>query len=122
MTAPDDRGSASIWVLTGGALLILVALIAVLCGGATLARHRGETAADAWALPVADQIGISADPCASAPAIAAANGTTLHACRLNLAADGRSGQVEVTVSVEVHLAVLGADKVYAGARAERDRS
>jgi secretion/DNA translocation related TadE-like protein len=118
----DERGSASIWVLAGAALLILVGVLAVLRGSATLARHRAETAADAASLAVAAQIGISAQPCLAAATIAAANAATVRSCRLDLAADGRSGQVEVTVSVEVHLPVLGADRVDGSARAERGRS
>jgi secretion/DNA translocation related TadE-like protein len=117
-----DRGSASIWVLAGGALLILVAMVAILRGTATLARHRAETAADASALAAAAQIGVSSQPCAAAATIAAANDASLSACHLDLASDGRSGQVQITVSVEVHLPVLGADKLHAGARAERGRS
>jgi secretion/DNA translocation related TadE-like protein len=115
----QDRGSASIWVLTCAALVLVVGIAVVLRTGAVLARHRGDGAADAAALAAATQIGVSDSICPSAQRIAVANGATLLSCVAMLAADGRSGSVEVQVGVQIRLPVLGAQMVTASARAGR---
>lgn len=115
-----ERGSASIWVVAGAALLVLVALIIVIRSSATLARHRAETAADAAALAAAGQIGVSASPCAAASRVAAANGAALRSCQLNLAPNARSGQVAVIVGVDITLPVVGHQEAIGRARAQRD--
>jgi secretion/DNA translocation related TadE-like protein len=114
-----DRGSASIWVLACCALLILIGTVAVLRTEAVLGRHRAESAADLAALAAAGQIGVSADTCSAARAVATHNSATLESCAVELAADGRSGAVRVQVSVVVHLPVVGSRTVVASARAGR---
>jgi secretion/DNA translocation related TadE-like protein len=84
-----------------------------------LARHRAESAADFAALAAAGRIGVGGDGCAAAAALAAANGATLVRCRANLEPDGRTGTVDVTVSLAVRLPVLGAERVVGTARAGR---
>lgn len=117
-----DRGSATIWVVAGGVLVLLVAMVAVIRGSAVLARERAEAAADLAALAAADGIGIdrsSADLCRRACPIAAANQARLVGCAARLGVDGRTGTVDVTVAVAVRLAVVGLVVVHAHARAAR---
>lgn len=114
-----ERGSASIWVLGGCGLLLLVGSAGVLRTEAVLARHRAESAADLAALAAAGRIGVGADGCDAARAIATANGATLSRCSLDLAPDGRSGTVDVRVAASVSLPVVGARTVTARARAGR---
>jgi secretion/DNA translocation related TadE-like protein len=122
MTAGGDRGSASLWVVAGGVLVLLVALVAVLRGSAVLARERAEAAADLAALAAADGIGVdgsSVAVCARATVIAAANKARVVGCAVRLGADGRTGTVDVTVAVRVRLVGVGATSVQAHARAGR---
>jgi secretion/DNA translocation related TadE-like protein len=120
VTGRSERGSASIWVMAGTALLLVVALTVTVRGTAILARHRAETAADAAALAAAAQIGVGLDPCAAAATIATANDAQMRSCRLELLNNGRSGRVLVTVTAVVHLPFLGPGTVSASARAQRD--
>jgi secretion/DNA translocation related TadE-like protein len=115
-----ERGSASIWVLAGAALVLLAAVTIVIRTGATLAGHRAEFAADAAALAGATQIGIQGQPCAAADRVARLNGAQLRTCRVRLAENGRSGQVAVVVVVDTVLPILGAGSVQASADAARD--
>jgi secretion/DNA translocation related TadE-like protein len=114
-----DRGSASIWVLACSAVLLLAGVAAALRVTAVLARHRAESAADFAALAAAGRIGEAADGCAVARAIAAANEAVLVRCQSALAADGRSGTVDVAVTLSVRLPALGVQRITATARAGR---
>lgn len=117
-----ERGSATIWVLTGGALVLAVALVAIVRTSAVLARHRAETAADLAALAAANGIGVDASApamCRRAARIADLNGARLLDCRTLLDATGRSGTVTVRVAVTVRLAGVGTRSVTASARAGR---
>ena len=114
-----DRGSASVWVLACSALVLLVAVAVSLRAGAVLARHRAESAADLAALAAAARIGMADDVCAPAGPIARANGGALVRCRARLAPDGRSGSVDVEVSVAVRLPGVGSRRATASARAGR---
>lgn len=116
---PTDRGAASIWVLTGAVLVLLVGVLATLRATAVLARHRAEAAADLAALAAAGRIGFGTDACAAARAVAADNHATLARCRLGLDVDGRSGIVDVTITLGVHLPGVGTRRVVATARAGR---
>ncbi|MDQ1720884.1 MAG: hypothetical protein QOI26_618, partial [Pseudonocardiales bacterium] len=98
MSGQSDRGTATIWVLGFGALILTVALTLAVQGSAVLARHRLELAADLTALAAAQQIGRTAQPCATASRIAAANTAVLVSCVAQLDPSGRSGAVAVTVS------------------------
>jgi secretion/DNA translocation related TadE-like protein len=115
----DDRGSASVWVLACSALVLLVAVAVSLRAGAVLARHRAESAADLAALAAAGRIGTADDVCEPAGPIARANGGALVRCRTRLAPDGRSGSVDVEVSVAVRLPGIGWRRATASARAGR---
>jgi len=115
----DDRGSASVWVLACSALVLLVAVAVSLRAGAVLARHRAESAADLAALAAAGRIGMADDVCAPASPIARVNGAALVRCRATLAADGRSGSVDVEVSIAVRLPGVGWRRATASARAGR---
>ena len=115
----DQRGSASIWVLACSALVLVVGIAVSLRISAVLARHRAESAADLAALAAAARIGFGGDVCAAAAPIARVNGGALVRCRALLAADGRSGMVDVAVNVVVHLVGVGERRVTATARAGR---
>lgn len=117
---PDERGSATIWVLACGALLMAVAMVGTVRGVAVLARHRAESSADLTALAAAGQIGLSDRACDVAARIAAANGARLSSCRVALDPGGRSGTVAIAVIAIVALPVVGARTVAATARAGRE--
>lgn len=91
---PGDRGSASVWVLAIGLVVIVVAQAFAMVGAATVARHRAQAAADlaalAGALRVLDGESVA---CARAAEVSARNGAGLVACRV----DG----FDVIVTVEV---------------------
>jgi secretion/DNA translocation related TadE-like protein len=114
-----DCGSASVWVLACSALVLLIGVATSMRTSAVLARHRAESAADFAALAAAGRIGLGGDGCAAAAALAAANGATLVSCRAELGPDGRTGTVDVSVSLAVRLPVLGAERVIVTARAGR---
>jgi secretion/DNA translocation related TadE-like protein len=113
-----QRGSASVWVLACSALVLLIGVATSLRTAAVLARHRAESAADFAALAAAGRIGFGGDGCAAAAALAAANGAALVRCRMNLGLDGRTGTVDVSVSLAIRPA-LGVERVIATARAGR---
>ncbi len=119
---PSDVGSASVWVVAGGALVLLVALFAIARGSAVVARERAESTADLAALAAAGGIGVDASTsvmCGRGTAIARANDARVDRCAVTLGADGRTGTVEVTVSVVARLAVVGDARVGATSRAGR---
>ena len=116
--APDD-GSASIWVLGCGVLVLVVGMVAAMRGAAVLARHRAESAADLAALAAAGQIGSGGDPCAVAEQIARRNRAFLRGCRTDVAADQRSGTVTTRVAVTIRFPLIGGAVVVATARAGR---
>lgn len=117
--AMTDGGSASIWVLTVSALVLLIALAVQQRSLAVLLRHRAETAADLAALAAAGHIGVDGSGCAAAARVASADGTRLLACAVRLDPTGRSGDVAVRVGVSARFAVVGAGSVTATARAAR---
>jgi secretion/DNA translocation related TadE-like protein len=91
--APGQEGSATVLVI--GICLAAFVLLAALggLGGAAVARHRAQSAADLAALAAADVLvgGSGGSPCAAAGRVVAANGGDLGSCEV-------SGQVvEVTV-------------------------
>ena len=116
---PADAGSASIWVLSCAALLLVVAAAGVVRAAALVARHRAESAADLAALAAAGRIGVSESICPAAAAVAAANGARMRSCTPALAPDGRSGSVVTTVGLSVSLPIVGRREVVASARAGR---
>lgn len=91
-----DRGSASIWVLAAGLVVILVGLSSLTAGEAMIARHRAQVAADLGALAGAAQ-SLWGSACSAASAVVAANGATMERC----STDGLN--VIVTAAVAVSL-------------------
>ncbi len=115
-----DLGSASVWVVSCCALLMVVAGIATIRTLAVLARHRAEASADLAVLAAAGQIGVTDDQCAAAARIAHRNGARVRACTVRLAPDGRSGTVSVSIGLTARLPVVGAEEIVATARAARE--
>lgn len=118
-----DCGSASLWVLTGGLLVLTVALFIGLRSTAVVARHRAEMAADLAALAAAQGIGIDASTtqmCRRGARIADDNGARLQKCTVRLEPSARSGSVQVVATVAVHIAGLGTEQAVARAEARRD--
>jgi secretion/DNA translocation related TadE-like protein len=90
-----DRGSASLWLLAVGLVLVVVAMTAATVGAIRVARHQAQTAADLGALAGAARVlhGPQA-ACARAGAFVAANGGRLRGCQ----ADGLDLQISVEVT------------------------
>lgn len=111
MSAREERGTATVAVvsLVGVVLLVAVAAAAVL--GAAVAHRQAQAAADLAALSGAVAAGQGGDPCAAAGEVARANRGALAGCHL----DGDDLLVTVTVAVPGGARVLGA--VSARARA-----
>lgn len=93
----DDRGSAGVWTVWAVVLVLSVCLGVLAWAGAVVARQRAENAADLAALAAARSHLGGLDGCVAAARVAAASGARLVACR--------PGMSDVTVSVEVPLAV-----------------
>ena len=115
----SDRGSATIWVLGFGAVILAAVGIAVARGSAVLARHRLERAADLAALAAAQQIGRTGQPCVAASRIATANAATLASCAARLDPSGRSGTVTVVLRGTVTVPLAGTRTLTARSRAGR---
>jgi secretion/DNA translocation related TadE-like protein len=101
-SGPDrqDRGSASIWLLCAGSVVIAFGLAGALAAAAATARHRAQTAADLGAVAGARYaVAGEAVACARASMIVEANGARMTGCRL----DG----FDLTVDVELPVAGLG---------------
>ena len=99
MTA-DERGSASVWVLCAGLVVVAFGLTGALAAAAATGRHRAQAAADLGALAGARYAvdGESA-ACARAAEIVAANGARMAGCRL----DG----LDLVVTADVPVAGAG---------------
>jgi secretion/DNA translocation related TadE-like protein len=79
-----DRGSASIWLLAVGFVVVAVGIGAALVGVALTDRHRARVAADLGALAGARYAVDGTGPaCERAGRIVAANGGWLVECRLD---------------------------------------
>ena len=115
----SDRGSASIWVLATGLVVLAFGYAVTLRGLAVLTRHRADAAADLAALAAADRIGVGGDPCSAARNIAGDNHAVLTGCTPDVASDGRSGTVRVTVRVRAEFPVVGDVETTSTARAGR---
>ena len=99
----SDTGSATVWVLATGVVLVLIAVTLAMAGAATVSRHRAQAAADLAALAGALRAW-DGEPvaCQRAADISARNGARLVECRL----DG----LDLVVAVEVvptQLVVIG---------------
>lgn len=109
--APGDRGSATIWALTGAALVIVVTSGALLLAAVAQARQRAAAAADLAALAAAASA--ADDPCAVAVHSTSANGARLVSCTVS------QGDVVVRAAMPLPsaLAAFGARTVAVSARA-----
>ncbi|WP_239676441.1 Rv3654c family TadE-like protein [Natronosporangium hydrolyticum] len=95
-----DRGSASLWLLAVGLMLLAAGLAGAAIGDAQLARHRAQSAADLGVLAGAARAHYGAElACARAEELIFANGGVLRECRLV--------GLELTVTVEVVATVAG---------------
>ena len=95
--AGRDRGSASLWVLASGLVVLLLGVGAAHVGTAMIARHRALAAADLGALAGARSAYAGETvACAHAARLVSANRARLVSCVL----DG----LDVTVTAEVDLA------------------
>jgi secretion/DNA translocation related TadE-like protein len=91
-----DRGSASIWLLAVGLVLVAMGVAGAAIGAATVARHRAQAAADLGALAgAARALDGPAAACGRATEIAGANGGRVVDCLL----DGFDLILTVEVSV-----------------------
>ncbi|WP_051266294.1 Rv3654c family TadE-like protein [Nakamurella lactea] len=79
-----DGGYATVLTAIGGAALLALLIIALQIGGAVIARHRAEGAADLAALAGATAVQSgTGSACQRAGAIAAANGGSVLSCELS---------------------------------------
>ncbi len=79
-----DRGSATVWLLAAGLLLVAMGVAGAAIGTATVARHRAQVAADLGALAGASHA-VEGLPsaCARAAEIVTVNGARLTGCTLD---------------------------------------
>jgi len=91
-----DRGSASLWVLAVGLVLVAAGAAGAAVGSARVARHEARVAADLGALAGAMRV-IEGEPaaCARAAELVVANHGRLASCRV----DGLDLVVRVEVTV-----------------------
>jgi secretion/DNA translocation related TadE-like protein len=110
----DQRGSASVWLLAVGLVLVAAGLAGAAVGAAHVAAHQARSAADLGALAgAARAVEGPAVACARAAELVAANRAGLVGCRL----DG----LDLTVTVEVRPAGF-ARAAHATARAGPPRT
>jgi secretion/DNA translocation related TadE-like protein len=103
-----DRGSASIWLLGIGLMVVTLALMLTTAGTALIARQRAQAAADLGALAGAGLIVAGErSACDRAHELVTANGGRMLTCQ----PDG----LELIVTVEVAVAGLGAAQASARA-------
>jgi secretion/DNA translocation related TadE-like protein len=96
----SDRGAATVWAAASVAVLIAVLVAALDLGGATVARHRAEAAADLAALAAAGEAARGTEAaCGRASAIAAQMGARVVLCQLR----GWAALVEVEAGVRLGL-------------------
>jgi secretion/DNA translocation related TadE-like protein len=92
-----SRGSASLWLLAIGLVLVAAGLGGAAVGAARVARHQARAAADLGALAgAARALDGPAAACARASAITVANGGRVTSCR----PDGFDLELSVQVAVE----------------------
>lgn len=78
-----DRGSASVWLLCAGFVVVAFGLAGALASAAATGRHRAQAAADLGAL-TGVRYALDGEPaaCARAASIVTANGARMTGCRL----------------------------------------
>lgn len=118
MTA-REQGSASVIVLGIGLCVLAIAMGLCAVGAAVALRHKAQAAGDLAALAGAGRIGIAGEPCEAARDMAVRNGAELMSCIVELAADGRSGRVDVRVRARARLGGAYESESVTSASAER---
>jgi len=108
--ADRTRGSATIFTLALGGLLLAIGIAVGVAASLLLAGSRARTAADLAALAAVDAGAAGRAPCPAAAAVASANGARLVAC-----VPSAGGRVAVVVEVRSRAAGRAAR---ASARAE----
>jgi secretion/DNA translocation related TadE-like protein len=93
---PADGGAAGLLTVWASATVLAVAVTALAWGGALVARHRADRAADIAALGAAATLQAGGDGCAAAAWLAEAQGARLTACQV---AGVRTVLLEVAVDV-----------------------
>lgn len=109
-----DRGSASLWSLTIGLVLLAIAGVGVSIGTVLVGQHQARVAADLGALAGAVYaVRDSAVACGRAAAIVEANNARLVACTV----DGLDVRVTVEVAIQTPLPMTTHRAARASARA-----
>ena len=99
-----DSGSASVLVLSLAVVLVLVGAVLIAVGGAVVARHRAQSAADLGALAAAQRALDGTDgACTAARGVVEAVGARLDACALQ----GTDAVVVAVIDLRGRLAPLG---------------
>lgn len=94
----SDRGSATVWVLAAGLVMVSAGALGAAYGSAVVARHRAQVAADLGALAGAARAVFGASAaCAEARRIVVANSAALAACQL----DG----LDLTITAQVNASI-----------------
>ena len=96
MPVTRDRGSISLLMVAIGIVFVVALVVGIGLGGARVARHRAQNAADAGALAGAVWAADGPEACAVAGRVVSANDARL----VNCSVDG----LDVRVTVEVRLA------------------
>ncbi|GAA4805992.1 Rv3654c family TadE-like protein [Tomitella cavernea] len=91
-SVPGDAGSATVFAALGMLALLTFAVLCVQVGGAVVARHRAQAAADLAALAAAGALVDGSGACASAHTVAERNGARVSACTV----EGRTVLVHAT--------------------------
>jgi secretion/DNA translocation related TadE-like protein len=104
----DDRGSATVWALAAGSVVVSFALAVAAVGAAIVSRHRAQAAADlaalAGALAALDGDDVA---CQRATVIATANGADLTGCEVE--------GLDVVVTVQSMPTLIGSARASARA-------
>lgn len=96
-----DRGAGTVFAAFALLALLLLAAAGIEMGGAVVARHRAQSAADLAALAAAAQLVEGGEACAAAGRLAEGNRARLAECSIE------GIDVVVRVSVALPLGVLG---------------
>jgi secretion/DNA translocation related TadE-like protein len=93
---PADGGAAGLLTVWASAAVLAVSVTALAWGGALVARHRADRAADIAALGGAAALQVGGDGCTAAAGLAAAQGARVTSCRV---IDATTLLLEVAVDV-----------------------
>ncbi|QDQ96455.1 Rv3654c family TadE-like protein [Tomitella fengzijianii] len=93
--APREAGSATVFAALGMLAVLAFTALCVQVGGAVVARHRAQAAADLAALAAAAALADGAEACSAARPVARRNGAGVSACEV----EGRTVLVHATASL-----------------------